>query len=136
MGMEAALLARLTGDSATVALAGDRMGWDLRVQGDTIPKDKAAIVLQLVSATPEYIMTGREGLEASRVRVNCIAGSRLATIAAAEAAISAVEAAATSNGVRFQGAFVENKRDDVDPLAPEKLFRRSVELIVWHNPAA
>ena len=79
-------------------------------------------------------MAGLEGLQASRVQVDCWATTFLSAKALADAVITRTTAPFTTGSVHFQALFVDLIRDTFDGEGPQKLYRRQLDLSIWHNP--
>lgn len=65
--MEEWLRAQMLATAGISDIAGNRVDWELRPQGDDAP----AIVLHLISAVPELKMTGNPTWSDARVQVDC-----------------------------------------------------------------
>lgn len=129
MPMTAALRDRLE----LAAVAGGRVYRDERPAGTTLP----AIRLQMVSDPRPSTYEGRQDLRATTVQIDCMALSRGAADQVAEDAISAAEGEAEVDDTHFLRSFVDSartysERDSAGILT----FITSLDMIVWHKPAA
>lgn len=129
--MEEALVARLLAGTAVAALVGARIHWTIAPQGVGQP----FVVLTIISGPRGYTMTGPDGLVPTRVQVDCygLTFALAKTIArAVETRLSGYRGA--SSGVTFGGIFLDAERDGYeDEATPDKLFRTSLDFIVWHS---
>lgn len=135
--MEADLIAKLLATAGITALAGARINWMRRTQGQTIPADKAAIVLHLIDAPREYRVDGAAGLIVSRVQVDCWAHSFKAAKAAARAVDAGLSGQRFTQGAtRFAGVLTLDEGDDTFDEPPLTYFRTRLDLAVHHAPAS
>ena len=131
--MEEALIAHLLAASGITSLVGQRINWTRSPQGAAAPR----IVLYRISGLRDMVMSGPTGLVSSRVQADCFG----LTYASAKGVARAVETrlsgySGTTGGIRFEGAFLVSERDDYfDGETPDKLFRTSLDFIVWHKGA-
>lgn len=129
MDMEGALRARIV---AAATAAGDRVYWVDRPQGSALP----SITLQTI--TGDYPQT-HEGMQATRdprIQLDVWATSYGQAKAIMDAAIAALKNNALgSNGVDFERMRFENERDGLERLETVNVYRRGIDLIVWHHPA-
>jgi hypothetical protein len=102
-----ALIARLAGDSAVTALAGNRIYWLVRPQGQV--DDLPAIVLQLVSETRGQHLKGWQDMFEARLQVACMATRYSVSRQLCEAAMAALVGVA----------------EVTDPAGPDVLFWRA-----------
>lgn len=79
-----------------------------------------AIVMERLSLTPINGLRGSEGLDGSRVLVDCLTTSYTTARALAAAVRAALEAG---------GALLENEQDDYDPQT--ETFRVSQQWFIW-----
>src|SRR4051812_46510481 len=99
--MEEALVAYLLANAGVAALAGTRIYWGERPQGDALP----AIVLFKVSPNRDVTLAGPSGLIGPRVQIDCLGGSYALAKTTARAVIAAADAIGGTAG--FQGAFLD-----------------------------
>lgn len=123
MDWRAALLSRFSG------LAGGRFYWVERPQGGPLP----AGVLVMVSDARDQHLKGFEGMQASRVQIDCYGAKAKEAWDLAEAVIAAVVPAAVTNGHGFSRAMVDlPPRDLTERAADKTVFRVSMDLIFNH----
>lgn len=128
MSMSADLMSRL----AAAALPG------------TVFRDEATAdaplprtILQVISDPRPSTYEGRQQVRQTRVQLDFQAGKRGQADAMAESAIAAVEVAGTFGSTKFQRSFVDSLRTYSDrQLATGTTFVTSLDLLVWHSPAA
>lgn len=132
--MEEDLRARLLEDAGLTALVSDRIAWLDRPQGDALP----ALILQLITSGRSYTFKGATRLAGDRVQFDCWGRSYLEARALACSVIAAVEPEATQGGTRFSRSFLGSDRSFEPETLPGgiKVFRVSMDFIVWHSPAA
>ena len=71
------------------------------------------------------------------MQVDCQSGTRGEADAIAEAVIAAAEPAGIAGGTRFLRAFVDSQRAYSNrPDTGGTIFVNSLDLLVWHQPAA
>jgi hypothetical protein len=128
MDMEGALRARLV---AAATAAADRVYWVDRPQGSALP----SITLQTISGDRPYTTDGLQATRDPRVQMDVWAASYGQAKAIMDAAIAALAVADTSNGITFEPARFENERDGLEALSTMNVYRRGIDLIVWHHPA-
>ena len=131
MDWQAALRARLTGASAVTDLVGTRIYWVERPQSSALP----AITLQTVDDRMPQHMKGFDGLDVARVQVDVWGRTYAEVRPIVRAAIDALAPANTSNGVRFERAFVDGVRDLGEQTETVFVHRTAVDLIVHHAAA-
>ena len=124
--MEAALLARLR---AAGTLAGARVNWDLRPQNDPLP----AVVLSIVSDARPLHLKGPEARRRTRVNADCWGASALEATRLAIQVIGAAREPATVQGVRFGVTRTDGGQSFVETQDGQTIFRRSIDLLVWHE---
>jgi hypothetical protein len=135
--MEEALRAALLASAGVAALIGDRIAWGLRPQGQPLP----AISLTRVTGGYDYTLAGRVPTTRSLVQIDCWAGSYADAKGLGRAVLVALD---TLNVAPFQGAFVEDERDDAeDTAAPQRasagadrateIHRTSLDVRVVHD---
>lgn len=127
--MEEALLSLIRADSAVAAMLAGRVNWLRRPQQDG---DLPACTLQRLGGLRGYHMTNPDGLVQSRVQVDVWGKTYESAKMAARSILGAV------NGYRggvFQGIFVDTERDLPDETndANQRLFRVSIDLLIWHS---
>lgn len=127
--MEEALIAKLLATAGITGAVGQRVTWKRRGQGKPLP----AIVLHRIDGIRDYHLGGASGLVESRIQADCWGDSYLSaktTARALEAVLSG--ARFTQGGVRFDGIFIEDERDDTSEENGRPLFRTSLDLMVHH----
>lgn len=132
--MEESLVALLLATAGITSLVSTRIYWTLKPQGAANPY----IVLTRVSGVRDYTYQEPSRLIASRVQVDCYAltfGSAKAIARAVEVRLSGMKL--TQGATVFEGAFTEGERDTFESEAtPDKLFRTSLDFIIWHKQGA
>ena len=101
-------MAVLAASAPVTALAGARVGWHARVQGQGLP----AVTMHVVSRQDGIAHDGPTGLAAVRVQANCAAETypeALALTRAVRAALHGFKGAV--GGVQLQGVFADGERN-------------------------
>lgn len=134
MTWEEALVARLTGDAATLALIGSIDGvpsiaWDLLPEAMPHP----GIVLQTISDARPQTHDGFDGFRSTRVQVRTLAADKAPAVALREAAIAALVPAGVFGGVTFLRGFVDAVRGAGSWTSPGYVFGDIADLIIWHD---
>lgn len=131
--MEEALQSLLLETDRLALLVGTRIHWGHSPQGTAYPR----IVLYRISGLRDMTMQGPSGLVSSRVQVDCLGisyGNAKTIARAVEARLSGYSG--TSLNIELQGCFLVGERDDFeDTNTPDKLFRTSLDFILWHKEA-
>lgn len=130
--MEEALIDFMLENPALVALVSDRIDWQTRPQGASLP----AITLQRVSGARDYAMEGPTGLVRSRMQVDCWGSTYASALGAARAVRDLLSGVRTAIGdIQLQGAFIDSERHDFekDGNAAEGFHRVSMDFIIWHS---
>jgi hypothetical protein len=136
----AALLARLLGDAALVALVGDAVDWSKRPNEQGLP----AVVLSTVSDPRPDHFGGAQGFRQTRVQADAwsaVSADEASRIA--EAVIAAVrpepgedgaDAAGSwiSAGVRFGRPGIDGPVDSGEQLSAIYAYRSRVDILLWH----
>jgi hypothetical protein len=52
-----------------------------------------------------------------------------------DALIAGLSVGETNDGIVFEPARFENERDSLERLETMNVYRRGIDLIVWHHPA-
>lgn len=134
--MEESLVAYLMAYSGLTALIGSnpvRIYWTRAPQAVAKPY----VTMQRISGNRDTHMQGVSGLVESRVQVDCYG----LTYAASKGVARAVEArisglAFTQSGTVFQVCILDAERDGYeDDATPDKLYRTSLDFIIWHKGA-
>lgn len=128
--MEESLVDLFLKADAVKAAADTRVHWASRPQGEGLP----AICLFRTGGRRDANFAGMNGLVESRLQIECLAATyaEAKKLARATVALMATFPVTTSSTV-FQGAFVNNERDDFDGEAPDRIFRTSVDVTLWHD---
>lgn len=130
--MESALVAHLLGSAGLATLVGTRINWVRAPQGALSPR----IVLYRISGVRDMHMAGPSGLIASRVQVDCLGLTYDSAKSVARAVEARLSGFSGTRAIRFDGCFLVNERDDFsDTDTPDKLFRTSLDFIIWHKEA-
>lgn len=131
MDWQAALRARLIAAAPVTALVGTRVYWVDRPQTSALP----SITLQTISDDRPQHMKGFTGLNPARVQVDCWSSSHAQANDMAEKVITALAPANTANGIKFERAFVDGKRDLGERIETQFIHRASIDFIVHHAAA-
>jgi len=107
---------------------------------DEIPQGTTGgrVRMQVVSDPRPYTLDGRQAFRETRVQFDCMAGSRGEADEIADALIDAAEPPATIGGTKFSHSFVDSQRtySERDDKSGLTTFVNSLDLMVWHSPAA
>lgn len=125
--MEAALRARIVGATA----AADRVYWVDRPQGTALP----SITLQVISGDYPQTHEGMQVTRDPRVQMDVWGNSYGEAKGIMDAAIAELTPEDTGNGIFFERMRFENERDGLERLETKNVYRRGIDLIVWHHPA-
>lgn len=128
MDMEGALRARIV---AAATAAGGRVYWVDRPQASALP----SITLQVVSGDYPQTYEGFQATRDPRVQMDVWATSYGEAKSILTAVVAALLPRVVSNGVEFKGIFFEGERDGLERLETTNVYRRGIDLIVWHAPA-
>jgi hypothetical protein len=128
MDMEGALKARIV---ALGTAAATRVDWVDRPQGTALP----AITLQTISGDHPYTHGGLEQTRDPRVQMDVWGRSYGEVKSVMDALIAGLSVSDESNGISFEPARFENERDGLERLDTANVYRRGIDLIVWHHPA-
>lgn len=137
--MEETLIALLLAHAPLTALVGTnptRVYW-MRAPQNTA---KPYVVLQVISSVPDVGHQGPTGLIPARVQADCYSDSYTSAKAVARAVtgrLSGYKGTPTPPGTTvFDGVFKDAERDEYEPEdSPDKLFRVSMDFIIWHKGA-
>lgn len=137
--MEELIVALLLAHAPLTALVGTnpaRVHW-IRAPQNT---PKPYVVLQVISSVPDVTHEGASGLVAARVQADCFGETYTSAKAAARAVtgcLSGYRGTPTPPGTTvFGGVFKDAERDGFeDDVSPDKLFRVSMDFIIWHKGA-
>lgn len=128
MDMQTALRTRLMADAPIAAVAGTRIDWMERPQGNPLP----SITLQTISDPRPQHLKGFQRLRETRVQVDCWADDYATARALAELVITAAVPATIVDDVRFDRAMVEGPRDLTNENDVGAIKRASLDLFIWH----
>jgi hypothetical protein len=128
MDMEGALRARIV---AAGTAAADRVYWLDRPQGSALP----SITLQVISGDYPRTYSGLQSFRSPRVQMDVWATSYAQAKAIMADVVIALEPKDTSNGIYFDQIEFEGDRDTLERLDTMNVYRRGIDLIVWHSPA-
>ncbi len=128
MDWQGALRARLIAAAPVNSLVAGRVYWVDRPQASALP----AITLQTVFEDRPQHMMGFTGLDASTVQIDVWGKTYAEARQVAEAVIAAVVTESTSNGVRFERAFVDQIRDLGERTETAFIHRTSLDFIIHH----
>lgn len=97
----------------------------------------AAVTLFTVSDPRPSTYEGVDARRETRVQFDCYADTRGAAQDLAEVVIAAATPRDEHGGTTFAGAFVAGSRDLSERLPGGALeYRQSLDLLIWHQPAA
>jgi hypothetical protein len=128
MDMEGALRARIV---ALATAAAARVYWVDRPQGTALP----SITLQIISGDHPYTYSGLEQTRDPRVQLDVWGANYGEAKSIMDALISGLSVGETNDGIVFEPARFENERDSLERLETMNVYRRGIDLIVWHHPA-
>lgn len=128
MDMEGALRARII---AAATGATDRVYWVERPQGSALP----SITLQTISGDRPYTHQGLQDTRDPRIQLDVWAASYAQAKSIMDAVVAALAPEETDNGIFFERMRFENERDGLERLDTMNVYRRGIDLIVWHHPA-
>lgn len=128
MDMEGALRARIV---AAATAAADRVYWVDRPQGSALP----SVTLQVVTGDYPQLYEGLQATRDPRVQLDVWGRTYAEAKAIMVAIIAALAPKNTSNGIVFDNIIFENERDGLERLETTNVYRRGIDLIVWHQPA-
>lgn len=96
-----------------------------------------AVTLFTVSDPRPSTYDGVDTARETRVQFDCYGDTRGAAQDLAEAVIAAATPRGTHGGTHFAGAFVAGSRDLTErPPGGALEYRQSLDLLIWHLPAA
>lgn len=129
MDMETAFRARLKAAAQITAVAGNRVHWVDRPQGETGP----AIALQRYGADRNYTHDGASDLHIGSVQIDCWGDTYAQAKALEVAVIATIEPPATVSNVQFGQSFLTGNQDgEADDLpGGKKQFRRTLEFSIY-----
>ncbi len=131
MDFQGAVRARLIANAGVIVLVAQRVYWSERPQNSPLP----SISMELVSQQRPQDMAGFVGIDSSIVQVDCWATSSLSAYQIGEAVIAALIPAVTSDGVRFERAFVDSIRSFGERTETQFIHRKLIDLIFHHSVA-
>lgn len=131
MGMEEALIARLSAAAAVAAVVGDRISWFGRIEGDPLP----ALTLLNISPGQSWTHSGPDGVDRPRVRFDCYAATDVEAIALKRAVIATMTAPVDIDGWRFHPGMLGADRTIEEPqmAGGTDLFHQQIELQFYHE---
>ena len=129
--MEEGLVGLLLNYAPLTALASQRVYW-LRAPQNVA---KPYVVLQVITAIPDVSHSGPNGLVAGRVQADCYGTTYNSAKGVARAVTNRLSGfKGVYSGTIFDGVFKDAERDEYeDDESPEKLFRVSIDFIIWHK---
>lgn len=128
MDMEGALRARLV---AAATAAADRVYWVERPQATALP----SIILQTVTGDYPQTYGGLQATRDPRIQMDVWGRTYAEAKAIMVAALAALNGRTVSNGIAFDNIIFEGERDGLERLETTNVYRRGIDLIVWHAPA-
>lgn len=129
MSMKPALRARIKADGAVAALAGPRVEWGKRRQGEPLP----AVVLRVISDPRPQHLKGFQSLRETRVQADCMAETEKEAVDLAEAVIAAAAGPFEQDGVKFSRSGVDGPRDLSGQTDTGFVHRQVVDFLVRHR---
>lgn len=129
MSWELDLSARLLGDAAVAAIAGDRIEWDEFAPDSALP----GLMLQTITDARPQNHDGFDPFWPSRVQLNSLARTKTEAIALRDAAIAVVVPYAEQGGTIFLRSFVDGGGSDAERTTTGRICRERTDLIIWHN---
>lgn len=112
-------------------IAAGRVYRDERPQGTGLP----ALWFQVINGAVDPLMKGEHALNPTRVQINCLAESRGAADALAEAVLAARPVREAIGDTYFARLLVDSTGQDSERQeAGGTIFRTRIDLIVWHRP--
>lgn len=126
--MQTALRTRLM-NGTTATLAGTRIDWDGRPQGDSLP----AVTLELASETRDKHMAGTQNTRTSRVRAQCWASKPSDAHNLVESIITDLDPAVTQDGIVFLGSFPTILGGLAEDTDFGIVYRQIVDLSIIHT---
>lgn len=131
--MEESLAAYLLASAGLAALVAARIYWVRNPQAGANPH----VLLTRISGVRDTTFKGASGIVESRVQADCYGltyASAKGVARAVEARLSGVKA--TQGSTIFDGCFLVGERDTFEDAAtPDKLFRTSLDFMIWHKGA-
>ena len=127
--MEESLLALFRNDPAVNSILGSRIDWVRRPQEDTV---FPAATMHRTGGNRQYHTIAPDGLVETGVQIDVWAEKYSSAKLAARAVMSVINGYRTGE---FQGIFIEAERDLPDESLDgnNRLYRVSIDLIVWHT---
>jgi hypothetical protein len=131
--LEKSLIAYLLAFPALQFLVSSRINWLVKPQGAINPY----IVMQVISGVREANYQTHDALSQTRVQVDCWG----LTFASAKSVGDAVQLRllgfrGAHIGTYFDGIFLDSERHGYDASqTPDKLYRVSIDLMIWHKGA-
>lgn len=93
------------------------------------------MTLQIVTGDYPQTYDGLQATRSPRVQLDVWAASYAQAKAIMAAIIAALTPKNVSNGISFDNTIFENERDGLERLETQNVYRRGIDLIVWHSPA-
>lgn len=124
MDMEGALKARAI---AAASVAGDRIAWDERPQGQALP----AASFQVISDPMPQHLKGFDPLRRTLVQLDCWAETYAKAKQLKVQLIAALVPSQTGNGIRFDRMMIDSAQSGKEQLGETTVFRQRVDLGVW-----
>jgi hypothetical protein len=129
--MEEDFVNYLLSDAPLAALVSTRIRWTEKSQGEINPY----VILNVVSRIKTYTYQEPTTLTPSRIQIDCYALTFIAAKNIARAVTARLSGMKVTQGSTvFEGGFFEGERDDKENVnTPDKLFRTSLDFIIWHK---
>lgn len=126
--MEARLISTILADARVALVVGSRVYPISAPQGSPLPR----ITIHKISGVRFYHTQGQTDLVESRVQVDCWGRSFGEAKEVARAVIACLSGYRDSF---FSGVFIDGERDfyDAPPNTSERVYRTSVDFILWHR---
>lgn len=129
--MEETLRSYLLAQIGISSLITDRTYWNMRPQGAALP----ALVLTIVSRTPNYVFEGGSDLADARVQVDCYGITYAQTKTLARAVRTPLDGLRFSQSGQNYQAFFLTERDlsEAGTTEAERVHRISLDFQIWHQ---
>lgn len=128
MDMEGALKARII---ALATAAAGRVDWLERPQAAALP----AITLQVVTGDYPQTYGGLQATRDPRIQMDVWGRTYAEAKSIMVALIAGLTGRTVSSGIAFDNIIFEGERDGLERLETTNVYRRGIDLIVWHAPA-
>ncbi|MGE6693348.1 tail completion protein gp17 [Sphingobium limneticum] len=136
MNFHEGVTARLLRSDPVTAIAGQRLSWGLRPQGEPLP----GLTLQVVSDPRPSHLKGPDGARYTRLQADCWGETAAQALALAKAVIETLQPPTTIDGKKFGAGRVDAQRDlgesvgsgNASQSSGTYIHRQSVDFIIRH----